>query len=270
MGIHHPNSLLAPYGARGLKSQLGVRPDNQQRRAPYGARGLKSSHTPNFPRRLRSRPAWGAWIEMPSPGRSGRFPPCRAPYGARGLKFFRQEKNRYGLERLVVAAPVAVGANAEKMYVGVMLQRDPQTQRLYLHDAVAEKEPASQTGGHLSTTGPGGSESELYTANILRNALNVKKNNEGSSTRRTLHADVTQSTKSGESNAQPSTNSIRSGNEKNKSRLVWGAWIEIKFWRAERTLSRRRAPYGARGLKSLCDRCIPFPPYVAPRMGRVD
>ena len=127
----------------------------------------------------------------------------------------------------MVAAPVAVGANAEKMYVGVMLQRDPQTQRLYLHDAVAEKEPASQTGGHLSTTGPGGSESELYTTNILRNDLNVKKNNEGSSTRRTLHADVTQSTKSGESNAQPSTNSIRSGNEKNKSRPVWGAWIEI-------------------------------------------
>lgn len=156
---------------------------------------------------------------------------CRAPYGARGLKFFRQEKNRYGLERLVVAAPVAVGANAEKMYVGVMLQRDPQTQRLYLHDAVAEKEPASQTGGHLSTTGSGGSESELYTTNILRNDLNVKKNNEGSSTRRTLHADVTQSTKSGESNAQPSTNSIRSGNEKNKSRPAWGAWIEMGWTR---------------------------------------
>ena len=174
-------------------------------------------------------------------------PERRAPYGARGLKFFRQEKNRYGLERLVVAAPVAVGVNAEKMYVGVMLQRDPQTQRLYLHDAVAEKEPASQTGGHLSTTGPGGSESELYTTNLLRNALNVKKNNEGSSTRRTLHADVTQSTKSGESNAQPSTNSIRSGNEKNKSRPVWGAWIEI---------ARPGPPYPSPG--------------VAPRMGRVD
>ena len=172
----------------------------------------------------------------------------------------------------MVAAPVAVGANAEKMYVGVMLQRDPQTQRLYLHDAVAEKEPASQTGGHLSTTGPGGSESELYTTNVLRNVLNVKKNNEGSSTRRTLHADVTQSTKSGESNAQPSTNSIRSGNEKNKSRPVWGAWIEISWrwpmgsyresrpvWGAWIEIPRRtyrhdrqgrRAPYGARGLKS--------------------
>ena len=192
----------------------------------------------------------------------------------------------------MVAAPVAVGANAEKMYVGVMLQRDPQTQRLYLHDAVAEKEPASQTSGHLSTTGTGGSESELYTTNILRNALNVKKNNEGSSTQRTLHADVTQSTKSGESNAQPSTNSIRSGNEKNKSRPVWGAWIEIareekcssgmlrrapygarglKLVSAEpRKAGHGRAPYGARGLKSLPSGCRQTSAGVAPRMGRVD
>ena len=216
----------------------------------------------------------------------------RAPHGARGLKFFRQEKNRYGLERLVVAAPVAVGANAEKMYVGVMLQRDPQTQRLYLHDAVAEKEPASQTGGHLSTTGPGGSESELYATTILRNTLNVKKNNEGSSTRRTLHADVTQSTKSGESNAQPSTNSIRSGNEKNKSRPVWGAWIEIMPPAARRRRNPSRAPYGARGLKLIGIKGIGLAAsraqygarglkyhvrgqqcpaiLVAPRMGRVD
>ena len=167
----------------------------------------------------------------------------------------------------MVAAPVAVGANAEKMYVGVMLQRDPQTQRLYLHDAVAEKEPASQTGGHLSTTGPGGSESELYTANILRNALNVKKNNEGSSTRRTLHADVTQSTKSGESNAQPSTNSIRSGNEKNKSRPVWGAWIEIRPEALQNPSSMRSRPvWGAWIEIALPPDPLPIP-RVAPRMG---
>ena len=55
-----------------------------------------------------------------------------------------------------------------------------------------------------------------------------------------------------------------------KSRPVWGAWIEILgyYWRDCPCWSR--APYGARGLKSLCDRCIPFPPYVAPRMGHVD
>lgn len=131
-----------------------------------------------------------------------------------GVVIFRQEKNRYGLERLVVAAPVAVGSNAEKMYVGVMLQRDPQTQRLYLHDAVAEKEPAAQTGGHLSTTGPNGSESELYTTTILRNALNVKKNTEakpaGALLQKSTHATPIESV---------SKHSIRPGNEKSNTKF---------------------------------------------------
>lgn len=137
-----------------------------------------------------------------------------------GVVIYRKEKNRHGLERIVVAAPVEVGTNAEKMYVGVMLQRDPQTQRLYLHDAVTEKEPAAQTDGHLSTTGPNGMESELYTTSILHRALQVKKKtepkpagalhkNERSSTRRTLHADVRDNAESVDPNAQPSTDSIR-------------------------------------------------------------
>ena len=135
-----------------------------------------------------------------------------------GVVIFHQEKNRYGLERLVVAAPVAVGSNAEKMYVGVMLQRDPQTQRLYLHDAVAEKEPAAQTGGHLSTTGPNGSESELYTTTILRNALNVKKNAVS-----TTVGGVTEAASSS-GGTTPTINtaskdSIRSGNEKSNTKF---------------------------------------------------
>ena len=146
-----------------------------------------------------------------------------------GVVIYRKEKNRHGLERIVVAAPVEVGINAEKMYVGVMLQRDPQTQRLYLHDAVTEKEPAAQTDGHLSTTGPNGMESELYTTSILHRALQVKKKtepkpagalhkNERSSTRRTLHADVRDNAESVVPNAQPSTDSIRSsvGNSQEK------------------------------------------------------
>lgn len=146
-----------------------------------------------------------------------------------GVVIYRKEKNRHGLERIVVAAPVEVGINAEKMYVGVMLQRDPQTQRLYLHDVVTEKESAVQTDGHLSTTGPNGMESELYTTSILHRALQVKKNteskpagalhkNERSSTRRTLHADVRDNAESVDPNAQPSTDSIRpsAGNSQEK------------------------------------------------------
>lgn len=49
-------------------------------------------------------------------------------------------------------------------------------------------------------------------------SFNAERQNERLSTRRTLHADVTQSAKSGESNAQPSTSSIRlsAGNSQEK------------------------------------------------------
>ena len=131
-----------------------------------------------------------------------------------GVVIYRKEKNRHGLERIVVAAPVEVGINAEKMYVGVMLQRDPQTQRLYLHDAVTEKESAVQTDGHLSTTGPNGMESELYTTSILHRALQVKKNTEskpaGALPKTDTHATPIDSA---------SKHSIRSGNEKSNTKF---------------------------------------------------
>lgn len=56
-----------------------------------------------------------------------------------------------------------------------MLQRDPQNQRLYLHDAITEKELDIRGTEHLKThRGSDTTNSELYTADILRNALNVK------------------------------------------------------------------------------------------------
>lgn len=83
-------------------------------------------------------------------------------------------KNAHELEWILVAAPVEVGAEHERMYVGVMLQRDPQNQRLYLHNVVTEKEFTTGGNGHLNTTGPNAANGELYTADILRNTLNVK------------------------------------------------------------------------------------------------
>lgn len=75
-----------------------------------------------------------------------------------------------------MAAPVTVGTSAEKMYTAVMLQRDPQTQRLYLHDAITEKELDIRGTEHLKThRGSDTTNSELYTTDILRNALNVKR-----------------------------------------------------------------------------------------------
>lgn len=92
-----------------------------------------------------------------------------------GVVVYQNVKNAHELERIPVAAPVTVGTPAEKMYTAVMLQRDPRTQRLYLHDAITEKELDIRGTEHLKThRGSDTTNSELYTADILRNALNVK------------------------------------------------------------------------------------------------
>ena len=87
------------------------------------------------------------------------------------IDYFKKDSN---LERIVVAAPISI--SDEKYYMGVMLQRDKSSQRLYLHDVVIEKEPTSQTAEHLSTTGPLASEGKLYITNILHKALGVNEN----------------------------------------------------------------------------------------------
>lgn len=93
-----------------------------------------------------------------------------------GYVIYAKPKNDMGLERIVVAAPVTVGESAEKMYVAVMLQRDTQNQRLYLHDVVTEteKELSASSNEHLNTTGPKATSKELYGTNILLDALRVK------------------------------------------------------------------------------------------------
>ncbi len=93
-----------------------------------------------------------------------------------GYVIYAKPKNDMGLERIVVAAPVTVGESAEKMYVAVMLQRDTQNQRLYLHDVVTEteKELSASSNEHLNTTGPKATSKELYITNILLDALRVK------------------------------------------------------------------------------------------------
>ena len=80
------------------------------------------------------------------------------------------------VERVIVAAPVTLPEKREKAYVAVMLKRDVNSQRLYLHDVETEKE--STIGGAVSlvTTEAVSSESGLYTTTILRMALNVKEN----------------------------------------------------------------------------------------------
>ena len=54
----------APHGARGLKLNLAYPAMALQiGRAPHGARGLKPANPSMYGSCVRSRPAWGAWIE---------------------------------------------------------------------------------------------------------------------------------------------------------------------------------------------------------------
>ena len=77
-----------------------------------------------------------------------------------------------GSFRIVVAAPIRIGNNP--YYMGVMLQRDSQNQRLYLHDVVIEKEASENSQDHLVTTGPYEENGNLFTTSILRKILDVK------------------------------------------------------------------------------------------------
>lgn len=78
-----------------------------------------------------------------------------------------------GLFRIVVAAPIEIGNTP--YYMGVMLQRDAQNQRLYLHDVVIEKEASESSQEHLDSTGPHEEHENLYTSSILEKIVEVKR-----------------------------------------------------------------------------------------------
>lgn len=97
------------------------------------------------------------------------------PVVDRGTVISYIKKNEKGLVRIVVAAPIKIGS--ESYYMGVMLQRDQQNQRLYLHDVYMEEETEVALSEHLSTTGPKNDNNDLFLTNILRDALRVKQKN---------------------------------------------------------------------------------------------
>lgn len=74
-------------------------------------------------------------------------------------------------QRIVLAAPIAIGG--EKYYMGVMLLKVKDNQRLYLHDVVTEKAPA-EGGVSVVTNTADAAKGERFLTDILREALNVK------------------------------------------------------------------------------------------------
>lgn len=92
-----------------------------------------------------------------------------------GKVIFSGLKPNSDVQRIVVCAPIKIG-NAP-YYMGVMLQRDTQTQRLYLHNVAIEKEASEISQADLLTTGADESNEHLFVTSILQNALAVKYQN---------------------------------------------------------------------------------------------
>jgi hypothetical protein len=94
-----------------------------------------------------------------------------------GKVIFVGLKPNSDVQRIVVCAPIKIGGTP--YYMGVMLQRDTQTQRLYLHNVVIEKEASDISQADLLTTGADENNEYLFVTSILQKALTVKyKNND--------------------------------------------------------------------------------------------
>ncbi len=85
-----------------------------------------------------------------------------------------EKKANETVSRIVVAAPIKIGKT--KYYMGVMLQRDKESQRLYIHDVITEKEDYLASNGNSVTYETEGNSKNLFLTSILRNALLVNDN----------------------------------------------------------------------------------------------
>ena len=88
----------------------------------------------------------------------------------KGVVIDIKKKNHGEVERVVVAAPISI-AN-KPFYMGVMIQRDSNTNQLYLHDVVIKKEASEYQTKHLNTTGSVDTENLLMTE-VLEKAISV-------------------------------------------------------------------------------------------------
>ena len=77
-------------------------------------------------------------------------------------------------ERITVAAPITIGE--KKYYMGVMVQRDIQSNRMYLHDVIREEATLSFTTEPTAKNGEGiRDEGHLFITSVLQNALKVNR-----------------------------------------------------------------------------------------------
>ena len=94
----------------------------------------------------------------------------------KGAVIFHRAKENSDVERLVICAPIKIGA--DEYYMGVMLQRDAVNQRLYLHGVASvsiEKEVIETSQADRVTNGALEDDNHLFITSILQRALNVKR-----------------------------------------------------------------------------------------------
>lgn len=85
------------------------------------------------------------------------------------------DKNQ-GVYRITIAAPILIGKT--KYYMGVILNKDAHSQRLYIHDVTISKKAFGFSQEHLSTTGPNQKHKNLFLSSILNNISVVKYKSE--------------------------------------------------------------------------------------------
>ena len=80
------------------------------------------------------------------------------------------------VERIVICAPIQIGT--EDYYMGVMLQRDTQSQRLYLHSVASlamKEEATSSSQADRVANGALEDDNHLFMTSILQKAVDVKR-----------------------------------------------------------------------------------------------
>ena len=263
---HRPDDSpgRAPQGARGLKflgGFDGVLPDG---RAPQGARGLKSVPRGHYGRRLRRAPQGARGLKS-RPRQAYPAPSRRAPQGARGLKSHRspypppptrsrpargawveiEYPNLYQRARKVAPRKGRVGCNLSVHGFSVVESscRAPQGARGLKYCLALwsccwyRSRPARGAWVEILIVRP--STPPASTSRPARGAWVEIQNAE------------------------------RMSAERCTSRPARGAWVEMRPVVALAVRDLRRAPQGARGLKSRLARDGLYVLFVAPRKGCV-
>ena len=133
------------------------------------------------------------------------------------------------VDRIVVAAPIKIGN--EDYYMGVMLQRDYHSQRLYLHNVVSIKAEEARTTSQADslTNWVYEEDSTLFITSILQNAINVKLNGEKTSDKQfALPLDEDSFVANGEEFATPTLSTVGKERMTYKEKAFSKDWLFTK------------------------------------------